>query len=65
VYRACLGLGGSDRGVCVCVGRNDMISSGGMMLVRCPWGEHMGLGGVSCSGGGGMGGSNCGKVWKG
>jgi hypothetical protein len=64
VCRVSLGLGGSDREGCVGVGRIDMISSGGKVLIRCPWGEYMGLGGVSFSGGGGMGG-NCVKVWKG
>ena len=65
VCRVSLGLGGSDGSVCVGVGRrDDMVSSGGKVLVKCPCREHMGLGGVSFSRGGGRG-SNCVRVWEG
>ena len=47
-----LGLVWGDGGVCVGVRRDDMVSSGGKVLVKCPCREHMGLGGVSFSRGG-------------
>ncbi len=52
VCRVSLGLGGSDGRVCVGVGRDDMVSSGSKVLVKCPCREHMGLGRVSFSRGG-------------
>ena len=58
-----LDLEGGDGGVCIGVRRDDMVSSGGKVLVRWPW-EHMGLGGVRFSKGGG-GGSDCVRVWEG
>jgi hypothetical protein len=65
VCRVSLGLGGSDGSVCVGVGRDDMVSSGGKVLVKCPCREHMvGLGGVPFSREGGRG-SNCVRVWEG
>ena len=68
VGRVSLGLKGSggrvrNGGVCVGVRRDDMVSSGGKVLVKCPCGEHMGLGGVSFRRGGG--GSDCVRVWEG
>ena len=51
VYGVRLDLEECDGGVCIGVRRDDMVSSGGNVLVKWPW-EHMGLGGVSFRGGG-------------
>jgi hypothetical protein len=70
VGRVSLGLEGSAGRVfdgvgCIGIVRDNVISSGGgKVLIMCPWGKHMGLGGVNFGGRGGMGG-NCGRVWKG